>query len=69
MNTHRASKVILCYRPHTLPDTENGYYGEVYLVERIHRSKEIPHRFVFVCIGGVGVCAESRIALGIPDLF
>lgn len=46
---------------------------ERYLMKPIHRSeevsKEIPHRFVFVCIGGAGVCAESRIALGIPDLF
>ena len=24
---------------------------------------------MFVCIGGAGVCAESSIALGIPDLF
>lgn len=53
----------------TLRETITGRY----LVKRIHRSeevsKEIPHRFVFVCIGGAGVCAESRIALGIPDLF
>lgn len=46
---------------------------EGYLMEAIHRSEEvskkIPHRFVFVCIGGAGVCTESRIALGIPDLF
>lgn len=26
-------------------------------------------RLVFVCAGGAGMCAESRIALGIPDLF
>lgn len=32
-------------------------------------SKEIPHRFVFVCISGAGVCADSRIAFGIPYLF
>lgn len=46
---------------------------ERYLMQPIHRSeeasKEIPHGFMFVCIGRAGVCAESRMALGIPDLF
>lgn len=23
-------------------------------------GKEIPHRFVFVCIGGVGACAQKQ---------
>ncbi len=72
MNTHRGSKVILCHRPHILPNTKDGYYGKLSHRARTQEgrvSEEIPQRFVFVCIGGVRVYAESRIALGITDLF